>query len=220
MSTTLEQHPAWRILLAWVLATVVPGLIALVLAGLPHLDTPDYQLRNDNAVGSFLEWSGALALYTGILVGAAQAVILKWLRLSFWWLWTVATLSGTFVATGMYVFTWLFLGHDPMNSEALDDAIHAVLFIFPFACSQAFIILLWTRKVGWWWLFVMAGWLLGNQVAELLTGALLPGQDNFYPFTPRDTAFIWGVGWCVRLLVVSTVTGLGLSWLLRPAPDK
>lgn len=190
---TRQLAIAPRLWLWWTLATTIAGAI----------------------VGA-LEESGfqfiATIFFTGLLIGAAQWLVLRqYIPKAFWWI-VVSTLGWTFGLVlvvpnetldpliqflntlGAWEVFWMNLVTQPI-----------VLAIF--GAAQFPILRRFVRKAHWWILVSTLGGALqgasGSTVAYILQPGLLPA--------PFPTALSYGSGW----LGYSIVTGIFLQWLLR-----
>ncbi|UBF24020.1 hypothetical protein K9N68_20075 [Kovacikia minuta CCNUW1] len=203
----MEQHEwqdearqlaiAPRLWLWWTLATTIAGAIvgALEASGFQFIAT---------------------IFFTGLLIGAAQWLVLRqYMPKAFWWI-VVSTLGWTFGIAlvrpnetfdpliqflntlGLWYVFWTNLVKQPI-----------VLAIF--GAAQFPILTRFVRKAHWWILVSALGGALdgasGSTVAYIVQPGLLPA--------PLPTALSYGAGW----LGYGIVTGICLQWLLRHQPQ-
>jgi hypothetical protein len=177
----------------WILATTISGAIV------GALEAAGFQLV-------------ATIFFTGLLIGAAQWLVLRqYITKAFWWI-AVSTLGWTlglvlvsyyitldpliqFLSTlGAWEVFWMNLVKQPI-----------VLAIF--GAAQFPILRRFVRKAHWWILVSALGGVLegasSSTVAYILQPRLLPA--------PFSTALTYGSGW----LCYGIVTGICLQWLLR-----
>ncbi|MGB3519683.1 MAG: hypothetical protein WBA43_24745 [Elainellaceae cyanobacterium] len=182
-----------RLWLWWTLATTIAGAIvgALEASGFQFIAT---------------------IVFTGLLIGAAQWLVLRqYVPKAFWWI-VVSTLGWTFGIAlvssnetldpliqflntlGLWYVFWMNLVMQPV--------ILAILGAAQFPILRRFV-----RKAHGWILVSALGGALegasGSTVAYILPSGLLPA--------PFPTALIYGTGW----LSYGIVTGIYLQWLLR-----
>jgi hypothetical protein len=193
---TRQLAIAPRLWLWWTLATTIAGAIIGVL------EASGFELV-------------ATIFFTGLLIGAAQWLVLRqYMPKAFWWI-VVSTLGWTlglvllssnvtldpliqFLSTlgAWYVF-WMNLVKQPI-----------VLAIF--GAAQFPILRRFVRKAHWWILVSALGGALegatSSTVAYILHPELLPA--------PFQSALSYGSGW----LGYGIVTGIYLQWLLRHQP--
>jgi hypothetical protein len=192
---TRQVAIAPRLWLWWTLATTIAGAItgALEASGFQFIAT---------------------IFFTGMLIGAAQWLVLRqYIPKAFWWI-VVSTLGWTFglvlvapnetfdpliqflSTLGLWYVFWMNLVK------------HSIVLAI-FGAAQFPILRRFVRKAHWWILVSALGGALdgasGSTVAYILPG-LLP-----VPFT---TALSYGAGW----LGYGIVTGICLQWLLRHQP--
>lgn len=184
-----------RLWLWWTLATTIAGAIvgALEESGFQFIST---------------------IFFTGLLIGAAQWLVLRqYMPKAFWWI-VVSALGWTFGialvapnetldpfiqflnALGAWYVFWMNLVKRPIELAI-------------FGAAQFPILRRFVRKAHWWILVSALGGALkgasSSVVAYILPGLLPP------PFT---TALGYGAGW----LGYGIITGIYLQWLLRHRP--
>ena len=193
---TRQLPIAPRLWLWWTLATTIAGAI----------------------VGA-LEESGfqfvATIFFTGLLIGAAQWLVLRqYMPKAFWWI-VVSALGWTF---GIALVSFYIALFDPLiqflRTLGAWPVFWSNLVIRPielaiFGAAQLPILTRFVRKAHWWILISALGGALkgasSSTVAYILPG-LLP--------TPFPTALSYGAGW----LGYGIVTGIFLQWVLRHQP--
>ncbi|MBE9077132.1 hypothetical protein IQ241_07450 [Romeria aff. gracilis LEGE 07310] len=174
------------------------------------------------AIVGALEASGffqlvATIFFTGLLIGAAQWLVLRqYIPKAFWWI-VVSTQGWTFgLALVSSFITPLFdpliqflstLGAWPVFWSNL---VTQPIVLAIFGTAQFPILTRFVRKAEWWILVSALGGALdgasSSTVAYILQSGLLPA--------PLPTALGYGAGW----LSYGIVTGICLQWLLRHHP--
>ncbi|WP_204150096.1 hypothetical protein [Leptolyngbya sp. CCY15150] len=194
---TRQLAIAPRLWLWWTLATTIAGAIvgALEASGFQFIAT---------------------IVFTGLLIGAAQWLVLRqYIPKAFWWI-VVSTLGWTFGLLLVFPNETLFdpliqflstLGAWPVfwSNLVTQPIILAILGAAQFPILRRLV-----RKAHWWILVSALGGALegasGSTVSYILQPGLLPA--------PFPTALIYGSGW----LSYGIVTGIYLQWLLRHHP--
>lgn len=203
----MEQHEwqdedrqlaiAPRLWLWWTLATTIAGAIV------GALEASGFQLV-------------ATIFFTGLLIGAAQWLVLRqYILKAFWWI-VVSTLGWTF---GL-VLVAPNETFDPLIPFLVTLGIWRVfgmrlvtqpIVLAIFGAAQFPILNRFVRKAHWWILVSALGGVLegatSSTVAYILQPGLLPA--------PLPTALSYGAGW----LGYGIVTGICLQWLLRHQPQ-
>jgi hypothetical protein len=193
---TQQLAIAPRLWLWWTLATTIAGAIvgALEASGFQFIAT---------------------IFFTGLLIGAAQWLVLRqYMPKAFWWI-VVSALGWTFGIALVSFYIALFdpliqflrtLGAWPVFWSNL---VTQPIVLAIFGAAQFPILRRFVRKAHWWILVSALGGALdgasGSTVAYILPG-LLPA--------PFSTALAYGSGW----LGYGIVTGICLQWLLRHQP--
>ncbi|WP_071527449.1 hypothetical protein [Nodosilinea nodulosa] len=192
---TQQLAIAPRLWLWWTLATTIAGAIvgALEASGFQFIAT---------------------IFFTGLLIGAAQWLVLRqYIPKAFWWI-VVSTLGWTFglvLVAPNETFDPLiqFLSTLGLRYVFWMNLVKQSIVLAIFGAAQFPILRRFVRKAHWWILVSALGGALdgasGSTIAYILPG-LLPA-----PFT---TALSYGAGW----LGYGIVTGICLQWLLRHQP--
>ncbi len=194
---TRQLAIAPRLRLWWTLATAIAGAI----------------------VGA-LEESGfqfiATIVFTGLLIGTAQWLVLRqYIPKAFWWI-VVSALGWTFGLVLLRYYGSLINPLIPFLSTLGVWRIFGTSLVYEpivltiLGAAQFPILRRFVRKAYWWILVSALGGALegasGSTVAYILQPWLLPA--------PLPTALIYGTGW----LSYGIVTGICLQWLLRHQP--
>jgi hypothetical protein len=191
---TLQVAIAPHLWLWWTLATAIAGAIvgALEVSGFQFLAT---------------------LAFTGLLIGVAQWLILRYyIPQAFWWI-GVSTLGWIF---GLLLLLSSDVALDPLIQFLSTlgawevfwmNLVGQPIVLAVFGAAQFPILRRFVRKAHWWILVSAVGGALegagSSTVAYILRPGLLPE-----PFT---TALTYGSGW----LGYGIVTGICLQWLLR-----
>ncbi len=194
---TQQLAIAPRLWLWWTLATTIAGAIV------GALEASGFELV-------------ATIFFTGLLIGAAQWLVLrKYIPKAFWWI-VISTLGWTF---GLVLLSYYGSLFDPLIPFLVTLGIWRVfgmrlvtqpIVLAIFGAAQFPILRRFVRKAHWWILVsALGGALAGansSTVAYILQPGLLPA--------PFLTALSYGAGW----LGYGIVTGICLQWLLRHQP--
>jgi len=186
-----------RLWLWWTLATTIAGAIV------GALEASGFELV-------------ATIFFTGLLIGAAQWLVLRqYIPKAFWWI-VVSTQGWTFGLGLVSSFTPLF---DPLIPFLVTLGIWRVfgmrlvtqpIVLAIFGAAQFPILTRFVRKAEWWILVRALGGALDGASSSIVSYILQPG---LLP-APFSTALGYGAGW----LSYGIVTGSCLQWLLRHQP--
>ncbi|MFE4108642.1 hypothetical protein, partial [Almyronema epifaneia] len=184
-----------RLWLWWTLATTIAGAIVGVL------ESSGFQFI-------------ATIFFTGLLIGAAQWLVLRqYIPKAFWWI-VVSTLGWTFgllLVAPNETFDPLIQFLSTLGAWPVfwSNLVTQPIVLAIFGAAQFPLLRRFVRKAHWWILVSALGGALdgasSSTVAYILPGLLPP------PFT---TALSYGAGW----LGYGIVTGICLQWLLRHQP--
>ena len=158
----------------------------------------------------------ATIVFTGLLIGAAQWLVLRqYIPQAFWWI-VVSTLGWTLGLVLLRYYGSLINPLIPFLSTLGVWRIFGTSLVYEpivltiLGAAQFPILRQFVRKAYWWILVSALGGVLqgasGSTVAYILQPWLLPA--------PLPTALIYGTGW----LGYGIVTGIFLQWLLRHQP--
>jgi hypothetical protein len=195
---TRQLAIAPRLWLWWTLATTIAGAI----------------------VGA-LEESGfqfiATIFFTGLLIGAAQWLVLRqYIPKAFWWIvvsalgWTFGLLLVSFFITPLFDPLVPFLSTLGAWPVFWSNLVTWPIELAIFGVAQFPILTRFVRKAEWWILVSALGGALYGASSSTVAYILPPGL----PPAPFSTALIYGSGW----LSYGIVTGICLQWLLRHQP--
>jgi hypothetical protein len=205
------RRDSWTLWEWWVLATVVGGLVGMGIAGIASVIAVN--LGTVSTI-TLLHLVGALE---GAALGVAQWLVLRrYIKHVGWWI--MATAMGAIVAwlIGLKVVVILML-------MFMDDGMTGTM---PFALLKAvFLLGTWIGTVlglaqwfvlrthvrnGISWVFANAlAWGLALLVILMGTTWMKPGEFTI------ETAFIYLVTGATTGVVVGSVTGIALVWLLK-----
>lgn len=191
---TRQLAIAPRLWLWWTLATTIAGAIVGALEA------------------SYFQFVATI-FFTGLLIGAAQWLVLRqYILKAFWWI-VVSTLGWTFGLVLVSSYITLF---DPLIPFLVTlgiwrvfgmNLVYEPIVLAIFGAAQFPILTRFVRKAhGWILVSALGGALKGassSTVAYILPPGLLPA--------PFLTALSYGAGW----LGYGIVTGICLQWLLR-----
>lgn len=204
----MEQHEwqdearqlaiAPRLWLWWTLATTIAGAIVGVL---------------EESGFQFI----ATIFFTGLLIGAAQWLVLcQSMPKAFWWI-VVSTLGWTFGLVLVSSYITLF---DPLIQFLRTlgawevfwtNLVKQPIVLAIFGAAQFPILRRFVRKAHWWILVSALGGALEGATSSTAAYIVQPG---LLP-APLPTALSYGAGW----LGYGIVTGICLQWLLRHQPQ-
>ncbi len=194
---TRQLAIAPRLWLWWTLATAIAGAIvgALEASGFQFIAT---------------------IVFTGLLIGTAQWLVLRqYIPKAFWWI-VVSALGWTFGLVLLRYYGSLINPLIPfLNTLGVwrifgTSLVYEPIVLTILGAAQFPILRRFVRKAYWWILVSALGGALqgasGSTVTYILPPGLLPA--------PLPTALIYGTGW----LSYGIVTGICLQWLLRHQP--
>jgi hypothetical protein len=208
----LLKQDSWTLWEGWVLATVVGGLVGMVIVVIV------------SAIASQLEAVSTVALLhvvgglEGAALGLAQWLVLRrYVKRLGWWI--VATMVGAIAAwlIGLKVSVMLILiFFDSTLSVTLSAALLKAIFLLGawvgavLGLTQWLVLRTHVRHGVLWIVANAVAWGLGLVVALIGATFVKPGKFGL------ETALIGATTGTVIGAVIGAVTGVALVWLLKP----